>query len=90
MASPKWGVDLQSEHERYLTEKYARKPVVVMNYPKAIKTFHLRVPYRRAADPPWMKPDTCCCPGENRDPYFCRPRRGKVDPGFRQGSAQRF
>jgi asparaginyl-tRNA synthetase len=32
-----WGVDLQSEHERYLTEKYAKKPVIVMNYPKAIK-----------------------------------------------------
>jgi len=28
---------LQSEHERYLTEKYAKKPVIVMNYPKAIK-----------------------------------------------------
>ena len=31
-----WGVDLQSEHERYLTEKYAKKPVIVINYPKAI------------------------------------------------------
>src|SRR5689334_3185497 len=29
----RWGVDLQSEHERYLTEKHARKPVIVMNYP---------------------------------------------------------
>jgi asparaginyl-tRNA synthetase len=29
-----WGVDLQSEHERYLTEKYPKKPVIVMNYPK--------------------------------------------------------
>jgi len=27
-----WGIDLQSEHERYLTEKYAKKPVIVMNY----------------------------------------------------------
>jgi asparaginyl-tRNA synthetase len=27
----KWGVDLQSEHERYLTEKHAKKPVIVMN-----------------------------------------------------------
>ena len=34
----KWGVDLQSEHERFLTEKHA-KPVIVMNYPKAIKAF---------------------------------------------------
>src|SRR5438477_3260201 len=39
----KWGVDLQSEHERYLTEQYAKKPVVVMNYPKDIKAFYMRV-----------------------------------------------
>jgi asparaginyl-tRNA synthetase len=38
-----WGVDLQSEHERYLTEKYAKKPVIVMNYPKAIKAFYMRM-----------------------------------------------
>jgi asparaginyl-tRNA synthetase len=38
----KWGVDLQSEHERYLTEKHAKKPVIVMNYPKAIKAFYMR------------------------------------------------
>jgi asparaginyl-tRNA synthetase len=37
-----WGVDLQSEHERYLTDKYAKKPVIVMNYPKAIKAFYMR------------------------------------------------
>src|ERR1700730_6703754 len=37
------GVDLQSEHERYLTEKHAKKPVIVMNYPKAIKAFYMRV-----------------------------------------------
>ena len=39
----KWGIDLQSEHERYLTEKHAKRPVVVMNYPKAIKAFYMRV-----------------------------------------------
>src|SRR5499426_3099207 len=39
----RWGVDLQSEHERYLTEKYAKKPVVVMHYPKDIKAFYMRV-----------------------------------------------
>src|SRR5256714_587157 len=39
----KWGVDLQSEHERYLTEKHARKPVIVMNYTKAIKAFYMHV-----------------------------------------------
>ncbi len=38
-----WGVDLQSEHERYLTESYAKKPVVVMNYPKDIKAFYMRL-----------------------------------------------
>ena len=37
-----WGADLQSEHERYLTEKYAKKLVIVMTYPKAIKAFHMR------------------------------------------------
>jgi asparaginyl-tRNA synthetase len=37
-----WGVDLQSEHERYLTEKYAKKPVIVVNYPKEIKAFYMR------------------------------------------------
>jgi asparaginyl-tRNA synthetase len=39
----KWGIDLQSEHERYLTEKHAKRPVIVMNYPKAIKAFYMRV-----------------------------------------------
>ncbi|NJN39596.1 MAG: asparagine--tRNA ligase [Gammaproteobacteria bacterium] len=39
----RWGVDLQSEHERYLTEKHARKPVIVLNYPKDIKAFYMRV-----------------------------------------------
>jgi tRNA synthetases class II (D, K and N) len=37
------GVDLQSERERYLTEQYAKKPVVVMNYPNAIKALYIRV-----------------------------------------------
>src|ERR1700758_677030 len=39
----RWGIDLQSEHERYLTEKYAKKPVIVMNYPKDIKAFYMRL-----------------------------------------------
>lgn len=38
-----WGIDLQSEHERYLTEKHAGRPVVVMNYPKEIKAFYMRL-----------------------------------------------
>ena len=38
----KWGIDLQSEHERYLTERHAKKPVIVVNYPKDIKAFYMR------------------------------------------------
>jgi asparaginyl-tRNA synthetase len=38
-----WGKDLQSEHERWLTEKKIGRPVVVMNYPKDIKAFYMRV-----------------------------------------------
>ena len=37
-----WGVDLQSEHERYLVEKHFRKPVILYNYPKDIKAFYMR------------------------------------------------
>ncbi|MGH7110995.1 MAG: asparagine--tRNA ligase [Stellaceae bacterium] len=39
----RWGIDLQSEHERYLTESHAKKPVVVINYPKDIKAFYMRL-----------------------------------------------
>ena len=39
----KWGIDLQSEHERYLTETLVGRPVVVMNYPKQIKAFYMRL-----------------------------------------------
>ncbi|MDX8431213.1 MAG: asparagine--tRNA ligase [Candidatus Algichlamydia australiensis] len=39
---PKWGIDLQTEHERYLTEKHAKKPVIVTDYPKEIKAFYMR------------------------------------------------
>ena len=38
----KWGVDLQSEHERYLTEEVYKKPVFLKNYPKDIKAFYMR------------------------------------------------
>jgi asparaginyl-tRNA synthetase len=39
----KWGVDLQSEHERYITEQHAGRPVILVNYPKEIKAFYMRV-----------------------------------------------
>jgi len=38
-----WGVDLQSEHERYLVEKHFKKPVILTNYPKDIKSFYMRL-----------------------------------------------
>jgi asparaginyl-tRNA synthetase len=38
-----WGTDLQSEHERYLTEEYFKQPVVLVDYPKQIKAFYMRL-----------------------------------------------
>ncbi len=37
-----WGIDMQSEHERYLVEKHFKKPVIVTNYPKDFKAFYMR------------------------------------------------
>ncbi len=39
----KWGLDLQSEHERYLTEEHFKQPVVLINYPAQIKAFYMRM-----------------------------------------------
>jgi asparaginyl-tRNA synthetase len=39
----KWGADLQSEHERYLVEKHFKKPVILVDYPKDIKAFYMRM-----------------------------------------------
>jgi asparaginyl-tRNA synthetase len=38
----KWGIDMQSEHERYLVEKHFKKPVIVTGYPREIKAFYMR------------------------------------------------
>lgn len=38
-----WGVDLQTEHERYITEQIFKKPVFVINYPKDIKSFYMKL-----------------------------------------------
>jgi asparaginyl-tRNA synthetase len=38
----KWGIDMQSEHERYLVEKHFKKPVIVTDYPLGIKAFYMR------------------------------------------------
>ncbi len=40
---PEWGHDLQSEHERYLTERHFKRPVIVHDYPKGIKAFYMRL-----------------------------------------------
>jgi asparaginyl-tRNA synthetase len=40
---PYWGCDLQSEHERFLTEKLAKGPVIVTDYPKEIKAFYMKL-----------------------------------------------
>ena len=39
----RWGIDLQSEHERYLTEELVGRPIVVTDYPKTIKAFYMRL-----------------------------------------------
>lgn len=39
---PQWGMDLQTEHERYLVEKHFQKPVIVYDYPKEIKAFYMK------------------------------------------------
>lgn len=41
--SVSWGIDLSSEHERYLAEQYFKTPVVIKNHPKDIKTFYMRL-----------------------------------------------
>jgi asparaginyl-tRNA synthetase len=39
----RWGIDLQSEHERYLTEKHFQGPVILYDYPRTLKPFYMRV-----------------------------------------------
>ena len=41
--APEWGMDLQTEHERFLCEEHVGRPVVVMNYPRDIKAFYMRL-----------------------------------------------
>ncbi len=41
--TPEWGINLQTEHERYLAEEYCKKPVFVTDYPKEIKAFYMRL-----------------------------------------------
>lgn len=48
---PEWGIDLQTEHERFLTEKHFNAPVVVVNYPDEIKAFYMRLNDQRDGEP---------------------------------------
>ena len=40
---PEYGIDMQTEHERFLAEEYFKRPVIVINYPKEIKAFYMRM-----------------------------------------------
>ena len=40
---PEYGIDMQTEHERFLAEEYFKKPVIVRDYPKEIKAFYMRL-----------------------------------------------
>ncbi|AHH08063.1 asparagine--tRNA ligase [Borrelia anserina] len=40
---PHWGIDLQTEHERYLTEEIVKKPTIIIDYPKAFKAFYMKM-----------------------------------------------
>src|SRR5581483_4639585 len=57
-----WGNDLQTEHERFLSEEIFKKPVIVTDYPKSIKAFYMRVNDTAKPCAPW----TCSCRGSAR------------------------
>ena len=46
---PKWGEELQTEHEKYLAEKVYKKPLIVHDYPKGCKAFYMRCAARSAS-----------------------------------------
>jgi asparaginyl-tRNA synthetase len=58
----KWGMDLQSEHERFLAEKHVQGPVILMNYPREIKAFYMRLNDDGRPSPRW----TCWRPASAR------------------------
>ena len=79
----KWGMDLQSEHERYLTEKHAKRPVIVLNYPKDIKAFYMRVNETTKRSQQWT------CSRLVRRDYWRRPaRRAAQRAGRSDGRTQ--
>jgi asparaginyl-tRNA synthetase len=69
-----WGIDLQSEHERYLVEKHFKKPVIVTDYPKDIKAFYMRLNDDGKPWPPW----TCWHPASARSSAAQREERMEI------------
>jgi asparaginyl-tRNA synthetase len=58
-----WGLDLQSEHERFLAEEHFKKPVIVMDYPLGIKAFYMRVNEDTACDRKTVRAMDILAPG---------------------------
>ncbi len=58
-----WGLDLQSEHERFLAEEHFQKPVIVMDYPLGIKAFYMRVNDESASDRQTVRAMDILAPG---------------------------
>jgi asparaginyl-tRNA synthetase len=58
-----WGLDLQSEHERYLAEVHFQKPVIVMDYPAGIKAFYMRLDDDAQSDRPTVRAMDILVPG---------------------------
>ena len=59
----KWGTDLQSEHERFLTEEHFKQPVILTNYPKQIKAFYMRLDDDCEPDRQTVRAMDVLCPG---------------------------
>ena len=59
----KWGTDLQSEHERFLTEEHFKQPVILTNYPKGIKAFYMRLDDNCEPDRQTVRAMDVLCPG---------------------------
>jgi asparaginyl-tRNA synthetase len=70
----KWGLDLQTEHERYLVEQHVGRPVVVMNYPEQIKAFYMRLNDDGRPSPRW----TCWRPASARSSAARSARSGST------------
>lgn len=87
-----WGIDLQSEHERYLVEKHFKKPVILTHYPRAIKAFYMKQEEPRPEEAgPTVRAMDVLFPGigeiiggsqreENLDKLLARMQEVGVDP----------